>query len=67
MHDEYEKIWKEAVVAKSRHYPGIFLGQLRKAMKNSSKDSQCPGRDPSQAPPKYRSTALRLDQPAPQT
>jgi hypothetical protein len=42
--DEYERIWKEVVVAKSRRYPGTFLGGLRKAITNLSEDSRCLGK-----------------------
>jgi hypothetical protein len=33
MSNELERIWKEAVVACSRHYPGICLEGLKKIMK----------------------------------
>jgi hypothetical protein len=34
-------IWKEAAVAKSRYFPGIFLKGLRKATKNLNHDTLC--------------------------
>jgi hypothetical protein len=33
MNDEYERIWKEEVVAKTRYYPGICMEGLNTAMK----------------------------------
>jgi hypothetical protein len=38
-------MWKEAVVANIRHYPGICLEGLRKTMRNLSQDSRFQGRD----------------------
>jgi hypothetical protein len=35
MHDEMWRIWKEAVVTSSGHYPGICLEGLRKTTKTS--------------------------------
>jgi hypothetical protein len=35
MIDELEGIWKEAVAAKSRYYPGICLEGLRKTTKTA--------------------------------
>jgi hypothetical protein len=34
MNDELERIWKEAVMALSRHSPGIWLEGLMKATRN---------------------------------
>jgi hypothetical protein len=34
MRDEFERIWKEVVVAISRYYPGISLEELRKTTKH---------------------------------
>jgi hypothetical protein len=39
MNDELGKIWKEAVVAKWRYYPGICLEGPRKTTKNFRQDS----------------------------
>jgi DNA-directed RNA polymerase subunit N (RpoN/RPB10) len=36
MNDELERIWKEAVILKSRYYHDIFMKDLRKTMKTSS-------------------------------
>jgi hypothetical protein len=35
MIEELERIWKHAVVAKSKYYPAFFLERLRKTMKTS--------------------------------
>jgi hypothetical protein len=35
--DKVEKVWEEAVMAYSRHYPGICQEELRKSMKNTTK------------------------------
>jgi hypothetical protein len=56
-----ECVWKEAVVAQSRYYPGTCPEGLRKRMKHLSQDSRCPGRDSKQAPLKHMSKALLLD------
>jgi hypothetical protein len=37
--------------------------ELRKAMKNLSKDSRCPGRNSCREPPEYKSRALSVEQP----
>jgi hypothetical protein len=42
---EIERIWKEAVVAWSRYYPGICLERLKETTKTLSQDSRCPFRD----------------------
>jgi hypothetical protein len=44
--------------------PGICLGGLRKTTENLNQDRQCPSWDSNQAPPKYKSRALLLHQPA---
>jgi hypothetical protein len=38
MIDELERIWKEAVMAYSKHWPGVFLEEQRKTMKIASED-----------------------------
>jgi hypothetical protein len=63
MNNEFEKIWKEAVVACSRYYPGICLEGLRKTAKTLSQDSWWCGWFFKQASPEYKSTAVPLDQP----
>jgi hypothetical protein len=35
MNDEKERIWKETVVSKQRHYPGIFLEGPNETTKHS--------------------------------
>jgi hypothetical protein len=57
--DEWERIWKEAVVAKSRHYPGICLQGLTKTTKNTGQDSWVHGQDSNWAPPEYESRRYR--------
>jgi hypothetical protein len=42
MTDKLERIWKEAVMVLSRHYPGICLEGLRKTTKNLNQDHLCP-------------------------
>jgi hypothetical protein len=42
MRDKLERIWKEAVMVSSRHYPGIYLEGLRKTTKNLNQDNWCP-------------------------
>jgi hypothetical protein len=64
MNDEQEKIWKEAVVAHSRQYPGICLEGLRKPMKYHSQNSRCSARDSNRESLEYVSRALPLCQPA---
>jgi hypothetical protein len=56
--NELERIWKETMVAKSRHYYGICLERLRKTTNNLVQDNWCPDRDSSRAPPEYQSRAL---------
>jgi hypothetical protein len=41
MNDKLKKIWKEAVWAYSRYYPGICLEGMGKTTKKPSKDTQC--------------------------
>jgi hypothetical protein len=41
----------------------VHLDGMRKTMKNLNKDSWYPGQYSNQAPPKYKFTALLLDQP----
>jgi hypothetical protein len=42
MNDELERMWKEAVVAYLKYYPGIRLEGPRKTTKNFSQDNWCP-------------------------
>jgi hypothetical protein len=45
------EIWKKAVVALSRYYPGICLERLKTTKRNFRKDRQCPFRlDPTICP-----------------
>jgi hypothetical protein len=39
MSEEMGRIWKEAVVAYSRYYPGSFLKEIRKTTKILGQDS----------------------------
>jgi hypothetical protein len=34
MNDEYDRIWKEVVMACFGYHPSIHLGRLKKTMKN---------------------------------
>jgi hypothetical protein len=56
--DEFEKMWEEAVVAKSTYYPSICLAELRKMIKNLSQDSLCPTQKSNQVPTEYESKAV---------
>jgi hypothetical protein len=40
---ELERMWKEAVVAQLRYYPGNCLEGLRKTTNDLSQDSRRPG------------------------
>jgi hypothetical protein len=60
--NELKRIWKEAVMAYSRYYPGICL-ETGKNKKSLSQDSRCSARVSNRASPEYKSTALLLDQP----
>jgi hypothetical protein len=55
MIDELKSIWKEAVVAYSKHYLGVWLDRLRKTTKTHSKNNRCPGRVLKWAPLEYDS------------
>jgi hypothetical protein len=46
MNCKLERVWKEAVVAQSRHHPGTYLEGLRKAMERHSQDSLIPKHRP---------------------
>jgi hypothetical protein len=41
MNEELETMWKEAVVAYLKYYPGISLEGQRKTTKNLSQDNWC--------------------------
>jgi hypothetical protein len=59
MVDELERIWKEAVLAKSRYCPGIiYIEGLKKTTENVSQCSRCPSRDLNRALPEYEYRAL---------
>jgi hypothetical protein len=59
MNDALERIWNEAVIAKSRYYARIYMEGLRNAVNNLCCDIRCPCRDASQVSPRieehYRS------------
>jgi hypothetical protein len=44
-----------------KYFSSIFLEELRKTIKFLSEDSQYPGRDWNQVPPKYKSEVLPLE------
>jgi hypothetical protein len=52
--DELERIWKEAVVAYSKYYPGICLQGLGKTTRNLGLDSTCLLQDSNRVPPEYK-------------
>jgi hypothetical protein len=43
MNDQWDKIFKKAVMSQSKKYPGICLEELKETMKDLSQDVQCPG------------------------
>jgi hypothetical protein len=49
--DELERIWKKAVVPKSKYYPGICPENLKKTTYNLSQYNPHHGPDSIQAPP----------------
>jgi hypothetical protein len=53
-----ERIWKEAIVAYLRYYPGIHLQELGNTTKNISQDRQPKGRDLKPGPPEYKARVL---------
>jgi hypothetical protein len=63
MIDELERIWKKAVMAYSRYYPGILLEGLRNTAENLSPDGWDPARDSNDIPPDYEARTLPLDPP----
>jgi hypothetical protein len=66
MIDELKRIWKEAIVAYSRYYPGICLEGLRKTIKNLSQYSQRPcSRDSNRVPPEYKTITATLTRSVP--
>jgi hypothetical protein len=59
MNNELERIWKIGFGLIDNHWDN-FLG-MTKAMRHLSQNIRCPGWVSSQAPSKYKSTALPLD------
>jgi hypothetical protein len=47
------KIWKEAVLAKSKYYPGIYLKGMRKITKIVNQDSVFPAQNSSREPSEW--------------
>lgn len=62
MIDQWEMIWKEAVVVWPRYYPSIWLRRLREAMKNPSQDGLAFGQDWNRAFSEYKSNVLPPNQ-----
>jgi hypothetical protein len=56
--NEWERIWKEAVVAQLGYNPGICLKGLRKTTTNIRQESRCPGLNSNQVPPEHKSRVL---------
>jgi hypothetical protein len=52
MTDEWERMWKEAIVVFSRQYPGIYLKGLSQNAANIW-NSKCSARDSNRIPPKF--------------
>jgi hypothetical protein len=52
--NELKMVWSEAVVVISRHYPDIFLEELRITTEGLGQDSLCLSPDPNQSLPKYK-------------
>jgi hypothetical protein len=63
VNNELERIRKEAVIAKSRQDPVIYLKGLRKTKKIANRHSRCSGRDSNTAFPQYKSTASTIYHP----
>jgi hypothetical protein len=61
MKDELERIWNEAVGAKSRHYARIYMEGLRNAVTIFCCDIRCPGRDVSRVPPRIEDHTARCN------
>jgi hypothetical protein len=55
MNDELERILKEVVMAKLRHYLSICLERPNKTTENLNQDSRGLGQDSNSALPKYES------------
>jgi hypothetical protein len=51
---ELESIWKDALVASSRYYPGLFFEGLRKATKYLCQNIRCRGKASNPALPDTR-------------
>jgi hypothetical protein len=62
MNGEFERIWKDAVVAHWRYYPDIFPDRPKKTMENLNQVSRCPDIDSDRASPELNSRALPLSQ-----
>jgi hypothetical protein len=61
MSDELERICYKAIVAQSKYYTVSCLDGPSKTIK--PQESRCPDRESSQAPTKYKSRTLSLQQP----
>jgi hypothetical protein len=62
INNELEIIWKEATVAYSRYYSGIFLEGQRKIMQYLNQYSWCLEPDSNLTPPEYKPGELPQDQ-----
>jgi hypothetical protein len=59
MNNKGEIMWKEAVVAYLRDYPGICLEGMMKTAKDLNHNSRSPCRDLNPGPPELKNVVLR--------
>jgi hypothetical protein len=60
MNSEFDRIWKQAIVAYSRYYPGIYMEVLRKTMLSLIQNRRYSGRDVKRKPLEYMSVCLSI-------
>jgi hypothetical protein len=58
--DQFQKNFQGPVAAQSKHYPGIFLKELRKNTNTLGHDSVHLGLDANHARPKYKPRAFKI-------
>jgi len=60
--DTSERVWKQTDVAWEKCYPGMYLGERKKATKILNQDNWCPDRNSKLAPAEYKckASAVRL-------
>jgi hypothetical protein len=52
--DEFERMWKEAVVSYLMKYPSIYLDRLKKTKKNIIEDTKALNKNSNPKPPEYK-------------